>query len=38
VDIKYTVNGTAVEVRKNVKIGRMPVMVGSSKCHLSGKA
>jgi DNA-directed RNA polymerase III subunit RPC2 len=31
------VAGGVVEVRKNVKIGRMPVMVGSSRCHLRGK-
>ena len=37
VDIKYTINGSSWEYRKNVKIGRMPVMVGSSLCNLLGK-
>lgn len=36
VDIKYCLNGITEE-RKNIKIGRMPIMLGCSKCHLSGK-
>jgi DNA-directed RNA polymerase III subunit RPC2 len=36
VNIKYRLNGLT-ERRSNVKIGRMPIMLGSSCCHLDGK-
>ena len=35
VDFRYKMNGV-VEERKGVKIGRMPIMVGSARCHLRG--
>ena len=37
VDIKYCLNGMTEE-RKNIKIGRMPIMLGCSRCHLVGKS
>lgn len=37
VDIKYSLNGI-VDTRSNIKIGRMPIMLGCSKCHLLGKS
>lgn len=35
VDIRFSF-GEVVEERKNIKIGRIPIMVGSSRCHLNG--
>ncbi len=35
-DIKYFLNG-CLEERKSIKIGRMPIMLGSSKCNLLNK-
>ena len=37
VDIKYHLDGNT-ERRTDVKIGRMPIMLGSSHCRLSGKS
>ena len=37
VDIEY-VRGRQIIVRKNVNIGRMPVMLKSSHCVLTGKS
>lgn len=37
VDIEYTKGGKTV-YRANVPIGRMPIMLGSSNCHLTGKS
>lgn len=37
VDIKYFFNGV-LETRSNIKIGRMPIMLGSKCCHLYGKS
>ena len=37
VDIRYCVNGN-VERKTDVKIGRMPIMLGSSHCWLNGKS
>lgn len=36
-DFKYHLSGNVIEERKNVKIGRMPIMIGSSRCHLRNK-
>lgn len=36
VDIKY-VRGKAIIRRQNCRIGRMPIMLRSSKCRLAGK-
>lgn len=36
VDVKY-VKGRQVIIRKGVAIGRMPIMLRSSKCRLAGK-
>lgn len=37
VTIRYHWNGVT-ERRQNVKIGRMPIMLGSCCCHLEGKS
>lgn len=37
-DFKFHLANNVVEERKNVKIGRMPIMIGSSRCHLKGKS
>lgn len=36
VDIKY-MRGRVIVARKNIAIGRMPIMLKSSKCRLAGK-
>jgi DNA-directed RNA polymerase III subunit RPC2 len=33
VDIKFSF-GQSVEERRNIRIGRIPIMLGSSRCHL----
>ena len=38
VDFKYHLANNVVEERKNIAIGRMPIMVGSSRCHLRNKS
>jgi DNA-directed RNA polymerase III subunit RPC2 len=35
VDIKFSF-GQTVEERRNIRIGRLPIMLGSSRCHLCG--
>jgi DNA-directed RNA polymerase III subunit RPC2 len=36
VDIRYTRNRQLV-IRKNVPIGRLPIMLRSNRCYLAGK-
>ena len=37
VDVAYTLNGYSEKIRKDIYIGRMPIMLGSNHCILKGK-
>ena len=37
VDVAYTLNGYSEKIRKDICIGRMPIMLGSNHCVLKGK-